>query len=164
METEIRGELARLIRGHRWAALATLGREAPLASMVAYAPEPDFSGFLMLLSRLSLHTRSLLEHPRASLAISEPDTRAGNPQTLARVSIQGEATPITEDMPGYVEARAVYEKRLPASSPLFGFGDFLLFRLVPREARFVAGFAQAYTLTAEDLREAAGPAQRGEAK
>jgi putative heme iron utilization protein len=132
--------------------------------MVAYAPEPDFGGFLMLLSRLSLHTRSLLEHPSASLAISEPDTGTGNPQTLARVSIQGEATPIAEDMPGYAEARAVYEKRLPASYPLFGFGDFLLFRLVPREARFVAGFARAYTLTAEDLREAAGPAQRGGAK
>jgi putative heme iron utilization protein len=164
METEIGGELARLIRGHRWAALATLGREAPLASMVAYAPEPDFGGFLMLLSRLSLHTQALLENPLASLAISEPDTGTGNPQTLARVSIQGEATPITEDSSGYAEARAVYEKRLPASSPLFGFGDFLLFRLVPREARFVAGFARAYTVAAEDLKEAAGSAQRGEAK
>lgn len=164
MEERERKHLSRVIRGQRWAALATHGQGGPLASMVAFAPEPDFSGFLMLLSRLSLHTRLLLEHPRASLAISEPDTGAGNPQTLARVSIQGEATPITEDLPGYAEARAVYEKRLPASSPLFDFGDFLLFRLVPREARFVAGFAQAYTLTAEDLREAAGPAQRGGAK
>jgi putative heme iron utilization protein len=132
--------------------------------MVAFAPEPDFGGFLMLLSRLSLHTRSLLEHPRASLAISEPDTGAGNPQTLARGSIQGEATPITEDMPGYAEARAVYEKRLPASSPLFGFEDFSLFRLVPREARFVAGFARAYTVSAEELKEATSGHDSGEGR
>jgi len=164
MEEPEREHLARVIRGQRWAALGTVGGGAPLASMVAYVPEPDVSGFLMLLSTLSLHTQNLLDNPGASLAISESDPGSGNPQTLARVSIQGEATPIREDSPGYAEARAIYEKRLPASSPLFEFGDFLLFRLVPREARFVAGFARAYTLTAEDLGEAAGSAQRGEAK
>jgi len=46
-------------------------------------------------------------------------------------------------------------KRFPDSSLLFGFGDFLLFRLVPREARFVAGFARAYTIDAEELKKAA---------
>jgi putative heme iron utilization protein len=155
--------LARVIRGQRWAALATQEEGVPLASMVAYACEPDFGGFLMLLSRLSQHTRNLLASPTASLVISEPDTGAESPQTLARVSIQGEAKPLQEDSPGYAEAKAVYEKRLPASAPLFGFEDFSLFRLVPREARFVAGFARAYTFTAEELRKAAGSAQRGEA-
>jgi hypothetical protein len=53
------------------------------------------------------------------------------------------------------EAKALYEKRFPDSSPLFGFGDFLLFRLVPREARFVAGFARAHTVDLEELKEAA---------
>ncbi len=76
-------------------------------------------------------------------------------RTLARVSIQGEARPLQEDSRGYAEARALYEKRFSDSSPLFGFGDFLLFRLVPREARFVAGFARAYTVDAEELRETA---------
>jgi len=51
--------------------------------------------------------------------------------------------------------RALYEKRFPDSSPLFGFGGFLLFRLVPREARFVAGFARAYSVDAEELKKAA---------
>jgi hypothetical protein len=124
--------------------------------MVAYACEEDFAGILLHLSRLSLHTRNLLASPSASLAISEADTdRVQNPQTLARVSIQGEARPLPEGSPGFPEARALYERRLPGSSPLFGFGDFLLFRLVPREARFVAGFARAYTVGAEELKEAA---------
>src|SRR4030067_2293498 len=99
MEERERKHLARVIRGQRWAALATHGQGGPLASMVAFAPEPDFSGVLMLLSRLSLHTRSLLEHPRASLAISEPDTGAGNPQRLPRGRIQGEGTPTPEERP-----------------------------------------------------------------
>jgi putative heme iron utilization protein len=156
METKEREELERLIRGGRWAALATVGDGKPLASMVAYAPEAGFAGFLMHLSTLSAHTRNLLASGAASLAISEPDTsRVRNPQTLARVSIQGEVRPLPENSPGYAEARALYEKRFPESSFLFGFGDFQLFRMVPREARFVAGFASAYTVSAEELQEIA---------
>ena len=156
METMEREKLARLIRGGRWAALATYGDGMPLASMVAYACEPDFAGFILHLSRLSAHTRNLMATPSASIAISEPDA-AGvrNPQTLARVSIQGEARPLEKDAPGYAKAKALYEKRFPDSSSLFGFADFVLFRLVPREARFVAGFAMAYTVAAEELTEAA---------
>ena len=156
METTEREKLARLIRGGRWAALATYGDGAPLASMVAYACEPGFAGFLMHLSRLSAHTRNLLASPSASIAISEPDTaQIRDPQMLGRVSIQGEARPLQEDLGGYRKAKALYEKRFPDSSPLFGFGDFLLFRLVPREARFVAGFARAYTVDLVELKEAA---------
>jgi hypothetical protein len=155
METTEREELARLIRGGRWAAIATYGDGVPLASMVAYACEPGFAGFLLHLSRLSAHTRNLLAFPTASIAISEPATaKIRDPQRLGRVSIQGEARPLQEDQGGYTEAKALYEKRFPDSSPLFGFGDFLLFRLVPREARFVAGFARAYTVDLEELKEA----------
>ena len=136
--------------------------------MVAYACEAGFAGFLLHLSRLSAHTRNLLASPFASIAISEPDSdRSRNPQTLARVSIQGEARTIGEDSSGYGEAKALYEKRFPESSPLFGFGDFLLFRLVPREASFVAGFARAYTVDTEELKMAAafrpGPLTRSPA-
>jgi heme iron utilization protein len=156
LETTEREILARLIWGGRWAALATYGDGVPLASMVAYACEPGFARFLLHLSRLSAHTRNLLASPSVSIAISEPDKdQVRNPQTLARVSIQGEARPLQEDSSGYSEAKALYVNRFPDSSPLFGFGDFLLFRLVPREARFVAGFARAYSLDSEELKEAA---------
>lgn len=156
METTDRERLARLLRGGRWAALATHGDGAPLATMVAYACEPGFAGFLLHLSTLSAHTRNLLASPFTSIVISEPDSdRVRDPQTLARVSIQGEARTLPEGSSGYAAARALYEKRFPDSSPRFGFGDFLLFRLVPREARFVAGFARAHTVDAEELKKAA---------
>lgn len=148
--------MARVIRGGRWAALATCGEGVPLASMVAYVGEEGFAGFLMHLSRLSRHTRNLLESPSASLAISETDSvRVRDPQTLARISIQGMARPIPGGSPDYRKARAVYEKRFPDSPPLFEFRDFLLFRLVPAEARFVAGFARAFTVNPAGLQEAA---------
>ncbi len=156
MEAAERKRMARVIRGGRWAALATYGEGAPLASMVAYVGEEGFAGFLMHLSRLSRHTRNLLAFPSASLAISEIDSvRVRDPQTLARISVQGLARPIPGGSPDYRKARAHYEKRFPDSTPLFDFRDFLLFRLGPSEARVVAGFARAYTVSPAELQEAA---------
>lgn len=155
MEIKEQSQLARLIRGQRWAALATLKEGAPLASMVAYVAEPDFSGFLLHLSSLSAHTKNLLSDPRASLVISESDTGSGDPQTLARLTISGHAEEIPRDDAEYAKARDLYIKRLPSSEMLFGFGDFLLFRLLPKEARYVGGFARAISLTASKLRLAA---------
>ncbi|MGB5065009.1 MAG: pyridoxamine 5'-phosphate oxidase family protein, partial [Candidatus Competibacter sp.] len=81
--------MVNLIRSRRWAALATQGPDGSEASWVAYVPEPDFSGFLLHLSTLSAHTRNLLADPRAGLAISEPERDGEDPQTLARVTVQG---------------------------------------------------------------------------
>jgi putative heme iron utilization protein len=153
MEAKERADMARLIRGHRWAALGTCAGNTPLASMVAYVPEPEFTGFLMLLSRLSLHTRHLLENLRASLAVSEADDGKVNPQMLPRVSIQGQVETVSPASPRYEKLRGLYLARFPAQEPLFGFSDFILIRLVPAEARYVAGFARAYTLSAADLSE-----------
>jgi hypothetical protein len=45
---------------------------------------------------------------------------------------------------------------LPAATQLFDFPDFTLFRFIPSEARYIGGFARAYTLTPEQLRAASG--------
>ena len=144
-----------LIRNRRWAALATRGPDGPEASWVAYAPEADFSGFLLHLSTLSAHTRNLLADPRAGLAISEPERDGDDPQTLARTMLQGRVTVIAKDSLDYPTAMRRYQERLPDSIPRFAFGDFLLLRLAPAQVRFVGGFARAYTLDAAGLRAAA---------
>ncbi|HMQ13431.1 MAG TPA: pyridoxamine 5'-phosphate oxidase family protein, partial [Candidatus Competibacter phosphatis] len=121
----------------------------------AYVPEPDCSGFLLHLSTLSAHTRNLLAHPRAGLTISEPERDDEDPQTLARVTIQGEIATIPRDCPDYQSAALRYQERLPASVPRFAFGDFLLLRLIPVRVRFIGGFARAYTLDYDGLWAAA---------
>ena len=155
--------LAQLIRANRWAALATLHERAPFASMVAYAPEADFSGFLLHLSRLAPHTRNLLADPRASLVISEPDAGGDDPQTLARVSIQGTVVELTRGSSDYTDARERYLEHLPMAEQLFGFGDFMLFRLLPADARYTGGFARAYTLSRVQLEVAARATLKGPA-
>jgi putative heme iron utilization protein len=155
MKTEELVSIAMLIRGQRLAALATLRGDAPFASMVAYAAEPDFDGFVLHLSRLAMHTKQLLAAPQSSLLIGERDDDRDDPQTLARITLVGAATPIPPGSSSYADARACYLARLPSAGMLFELGDFMLFRFQPAEARYVGGFVRIYTLTPEHLHHAA---------
>ncbi|HYQ92249.1 MAG TPA: pyridoxamine 5'-phosphate oxidase family protein [Candidatus Competibacteraceae bacterium] len=147
--------LAAVIREHRWAALASQGADGPEASWVACAVAPDFTFFLLHLSRLAAHTRNLVQDPRASLALSEREREGEDPQLLVRVMLKGRAEVIPRHHPDYTVAAQLYQKQLPASVPLFEFEDFLLFRFVSIQARFVGGFARARTLDAAALRQVA---------
>lgn len=144
-----------LIRERRWAALATQGANGPEVSWVAYAPEADLGGFLLHLSTLAAHTRNLLTHPRVTLGISALEQDGADPQTLPRVTIQGEVVLIPRDSAGYSDAVDCYQTRLPDSASRFEFSDFLLLRLRPKRVRFVGGFARASTLDDAGLRAAA---------
>ena len=144
--------IAALIHGQRQAALGTLRDGAPYVSMVAYAEEPDFGGFLLHLSRLAAHTQQALADPRASLMICEADRQHDDVQTLARLTLTGVVLPLASASYEYEAARACYLAKLPAAAPLFGFPDFALYRFVPEEARYIGGFARAFTLTADLLR------------
>ena len=86
--------VAGLLRGQRQAGLGTLPGGAPFVSMVAYAAEPDFGGFLLHLSQLAPHTGALLADPRAALLVSEPDDGRADVQTLTRVTLVGSAAPL----------------------------------------------------------------------
>lgn len=148
--------IAALIRGQRQAALGTLHAGAPYVSMVAYAPEPAFRAFLLHLSGLAPHTQHLLRDARASLLICEPDrAEVADVQTLARITLIGEASVVPKDSPAYAAGRATYLARLPAAAPLFAFADFDLFRFVPAQARYIGGFARARTLDYAQLQQAA---------
>src|SRR6266487_1167284 len=151
MNAEELAIIATLIRSQRVAALGTLRDGGPFVSMVAYAAEPDFGGMLLHLSRLAAHTRQLLAAPQSSLLICEPDDGRDDVQTLARITLVGTATPILAESTAYAAAQACYLARLPCAAPLFDFLDFMLFRFVPSEARYVGGFARIYTLTVAHL-------------
>ncbi|HWQ14582.1 MAG TPA: pyridoxamine 5'-phosphate oxidase family protein [Roseiflexaceae bacterium] len=146
--------VAALLRRQRQAALGTLAAGAPFVSLVAFAAEPDFGGLLLHLSRLAPHTRQLLDDPRASLLVCEPDDGREDVQTLARLTLTGRASPLARDTPAFADGRALYLAKLPSSAALFDFADFELFRLVPERARYVGGFGRIYDLTVEHLRMA----------
>ncbi len=157
MNDEVLQLLGRLLRMRRVTALGTLREGSPLVSMVAYALEPETPALLIHISGLAYHTQDLLGDPRVGMLVMEEDSAMDggrDPQTLARVSLRGMAERIERDDATYSLARERYLERFPAAEPLFSFGDFGLFRIRVLGARFVAGFAQTYNLSADQVREA----------
>jgi putative heme iron utilization protein len=149
MDTATRHELVELIRDRGIAALGTLHAGSPLVSMVLYAASPDLSALFIHVSRLAQHTGGLLSNRRVGLLIAEPDRPSRNPLSMARVSIQGDAEPLDVGSPEYAQARAAYIAVHPAAAFNFQLGDFLLIRIKPISARFVAGFGKIVEIDAE---------------
>lgn len=151
--------LAALVRDQRWLCLGTLsgadGEPRPLVSWVAYAAAEDFTCFVMHLSNLAQHTGNLKRRPQVSLAMSEADDGRGNPQLLARLTLEGRVAPVARDDERYESLKGLYLAKLPDAEPLFEFGDFNLYAFVPGKGRYVDGFGQAYSLDGERLRQAA---------
>jgi putative heme iron utilization protein len=148
MDPEHSSALRELLRQQDVAALGTLRRSEPFVSLVPYALLAD-GALVVHVSRLATHTRDMEEHPGVSVMVMAPRRPDVLPQALARVTLQGDARPCGRDDPDHATAREAYLARFPESEPMFGFADFSLFRIVPRSARFVGGFAQAGSLTGD---------------
>ena len=134
------------------AALATVHQGEPAVSMTPVAVLPGGAGFVIHVSRLAVHTRDLIAHPEVALLITGLPGDAPTPLALPRVSIQRHAKSCERESPEDPQARAAYLARLPAAEELFAFADFSLFIIEPRQARYVAGFGRAMSLTADRLK------------
>ena len=146
--------LAYTLRNTRVAALVTLRGTEPRISMVAYVVAPDFSAFYIHVSKLAQHTTDMQKDKHVGFMVSETDDGRTDPQTLVRLSVRGVAEFLHPGEPGYTPMKDLYLSRFPESLPLFGFDDFGLWRIVPKGARYVAGFAKAFNLTLESLHKA----------
>src|SRR5262245_36208900 len=142
-ETSLR--LRNLLLAERIAHLATLRDGAPMASMTLYLPERDFSGFYVHVSRLAWHTQDMQKDARVALSISETDDRRADPFTLMRVTIRGTAVQSAQG------PKDAWLKRFPEQAINFTLADFSFWKIVPRDARFVAGFGRIHNLSAKEL-------------
>lgn len=143
--TEDLGFQARqIIRAARAATLATQLEGQPFASLVTPACAPDLSPLLWL-STMSEHTRQLTREPRCALLFQGP-AETENPQTAPRVTLTGLAEPITDPA-----LKARWLARHPYAALYADFGDFGLWRIKPRGALLVGGFARATRLSREAL-------------
>jgi putative heme iron utilization protein len=143
-------ELRHLLLHQRQAALATIAADGtPNAAMVLYALDVTSAAApaaLIYVSQLAAHTRHLHTNPQAALLVMQPDMGTGDPQALPRVTLHGAATLISREQPAYHAAQQIYLARLPTQEYLFSFADFRLFQIELHSARYIGGFAQAYSL------------------
>ncbi|MBV8030127.1 MAG: pyridoxamine 5'-phosphate oxidase family protein [Betaproteobacteria bacterium] len=153
MDADTAALLARLLRTERLAHLATLRGGAPMASMTLFLPEQDFSAFYVHVSRLAWHTQDMSHDPRVALSVSQTDDGRADPFTLMRVTIRGESSPF-EDRDSSMKAR--WLARFPEQAINFELADFSFWKIVPRDARFVAGFGKIHNLSPAELKAAGG--------
>jgi hypothetical protein len=148
VDPDTRAALAGLLRKERIAHLATLRGGAPMASMTLYLADPTLGAFHVHISRLAWHTQDMLKDPRVALSIAQADDGRADPFTLMRVTIRGEAAQLSD---GPKEA---WLQRFPEQAINFQLADFSFWRIVPRDARFVAGFGRIHNLSPTELSNA----------
>ena len=149
MDAETSALLKSLLTKERTAHLATLRGGAPMVSMTLFMPQQDFSAFYVHVSRLAWHTQDMMQDARVALSIAETDDGRADPFTLMRVTVRGEAIQL-KDGP-----RDAWLSRFPEQAINFQLADFSFWSIVPRDARFVAGFGRIHNLSAAQLKEAA---------
>jgi hypothetical protein len=134
-----------LLRRSRQGALATLmpGSGDPYCSLVNVASASDGSPIL-LISRLALHTKNILDDPRVSLMLDE--RAEGDPLEGARIMLAGRAEQANEPV-----LRRRYLNAHPAAEVFVNFKDFSFFRIRPGAAHLVAGFGRIVDLTPEQF-------------
>ncbi|MEX0669756.1 MAG: pyridoxamine 5'-phosphate oxidase family protein [Pirellulales bacterium] len=157
--------LGTLILGRSVAALATLHDGRPFASMIPFAVHIDSRTgrlrFITHVSRLSTHTRDMLESPDICLLVTMLEDDSQPPQALPRVSLPATAVFIAPSDDDHAALKAAYLARFPHAADYFQLGDFSIVALEPVSARFIAGFARALTLTPAQVAAAVGDANLG---
>ena len=134
-----------LLRRSRQGALATLmaGSGDPYCSLVNVAAHADGSPIL-LISRLAVHTKNILDDSRVSLMLHE--RAAGDPLQGARIMLMGSAA-ATDDP----DLRRRYLDRQPEAEMFAGFADFAFYRVTLKAAHLVAGFGRIVDLKPQDI-------------
>jgi heme iron utilization protein len=139
-----------LLRSARYAAIAVLDPDTgfPFASRVLLATDIDGAP-VILVSKLSAHTKALARDPRASLLAGEPGK--GDPLAHSRLTTQCMAEPVEHGHRFHERIRTRFLDRHPKANLYIDFPDFLFFRLKPEQASLNAGFGRAYHLDGGDL-------------
>jgi len=114
----------------------------PFGSLVPYVLD-HHARPIILVSRLAEHTKNMQADPRTSLLAHDDAT---DPQTGARLTLLGKATPLDASSP----AARRYRRFFPDSEKLLDLGDFLFFALDPVAVRFIEGFGSIHWISAAD--------------
>lgn len=146
------------------AVLATLNKNDEPDS--SYAPILHHNQrFYIYISELASHTFNLMENPKASLMFIEPEQEADHLFARQRAILKIDASPIERETDKWIdildEMEVKFGEIIQMLRPL---EDFHLFELKPKSINYVRGFAQAYTLTGEDLDEVTHMRDRGHGK
>lgn len=126
-----------LLHETRFGTLATHStqlRGYPYATVVPYVLDENHHPVICI-SALAEHTKNVLADPRVSFSVIQEE--AQDVQAAARVTLIADA----ERLEAQPELLARFLRYEPGAEPLLSL-DFMLFRLRPKRARFIAGIGR----------------------
>ena len=151
MDAESRKAVADLVNTRTVAALGTLQEGAPAVSMVPFVFLPKPGVFVIHVSDLAAHTGNMRADKRVSLMVMECEAEGKQATGLPRLIVQGEATAVAGGSELESAAASAYLRKFPEAQMTVGLGDFSFFAIRPIAARFVGGFARAFSIDVDKL-------------
>ncbi len=147
----VQQELTALRRSFSTLQLATVNPLGePDASYAAYVEHEGH--YYVFISELASHTCNLLHNRRASVLFIENEAEADHLLARKRLSYQCAAERVERNKSEFDVVLEQFAFRFGnLIDTLRGLRDFHLFRLTPVRGLYVAGFAKAYAMDADDL-------------
>lgn len=145
---QIKSDALALMTDARHASLASLevSDGHPLCTRVGFGTINDAKP-LIFVSALSPHTKALLGDPRCSLLLGQVER--GDPLTNPRLTLQGNAEPISRAESLQLGLRQTWLQQHPKSKLYIDLPDFMFIQLHAVRATFIAGFGKAYEMPVE---------------
>jgi putative heme iron utilization protein len=151
--SEILQEARQFHEAHDSLLMATSRQNEPVATYAPYVID-DQGRFYIYVSELSAHTPNLMENPRASLLFIEDESKAQHLFGRKRVTYTCAAEPVARDSDSFAMIMGRFrDKHGKFMDMMREMRDFHLFRLTPEYANYVRGFAQAYELHGDGLKD-----------
>lgn len=151
MDDQSRAAVADLVNSRAVAALGTIQDGAPAVSMVPFVFLPDPGVFAIHVSDLAAHTGNMRGDKRVSLMVMECEAEGKQATGLPRLMVAGEATEVTRGSALESTATSAYLRKFPEGGMTVGLGDFSFFAIRPIAARYVGGFARAFSIDVDKL-------------
>ncbi len=156
MNVESQNRLVAIFKEINIGSLGTVRDGHPFVTMVLFIPAPDYSAFYINVSKLTYPAQNMMMDSRVSLMLAEDEAKHPDPQQLARISIIGTAKAMEPSDPECPDVRARYIKRFPSAAQALNSEDFMMFRIVPEKARYVAALGQIHELSVQQIKDMLG--------
>jgi heme iron utilization protein len=133
--------------------MATISADGhPDASYAVYVFQD--SAYYVYISELARHTENLMRSAKVSLMFIENEAQAQNLFARQRMTLECSANEIERDSEHFNRILDLFEQRFGSLIQMLrSLTDFHLFRIEPHSGSYVRGFAQAYKLYGEGLRQ-----------
>jgi putative heme iron utilization protein len=151
VDLERREAVRTLLEQRKVLGLAVILDDEPAVSLLPYAAAPDFSAVYVQASQLARHTQALRAGAGVSILVHGLDTEDADPLQIERLTMHAVVEPLDRGSETFAKASEVFVARFPSAEMTLGFADFGLFALRFVSGRYVAGFAQAFDVSPEDL-------------